>query len=147
MANASGGAAARVGVGCVGVGACAAWCSRGWLRVGAFGSLRGCLQRRERCLARGGSGWRRENSRRAKNFQIAWARGRLLIRKHAHVVRLQRDGMERTVACVDLDDSQGLLLQTSVSGVLQPYTTRSASRVLWRQPAMTLALICSLGPG
>jgi DUF1365 family protein len=52
--------------------------------------------------------------------------------------------MERTVACVDLLDAQGLLLQTSVSGVLLPYTVRSARRVLWRQPAMTLALIAHI---
>jgi len=59
-------------------------------------------------------------------------------------MRAQREGMERTVACVDLDDAQGLLLQTSVSGVLQPYTARSARRVLLRQPAMTLALIAHI---
>jgi len=59
-------------------------------------------------------------------------------------MRTERAGMERTVACVDLMDAQGLLLQTSVSGVLQPYTARSARRVLWRQPAMTLALIAHI---
>jgi len=59
-------------------------------------------------------------------------------------MRAQRHGMERTVACIDLLDAQGLLLQTSVSGVLQPCTARSARRVLWRQPAMTLALIAHI---
>jgi len=48
---------------------------------------------------------------------------------------------QRTVARVDYDDSDGPLLQTSVSGRLEALTPASARRALWRHPAMTLALI------
>lgn len=56
-------------------------------------------------------------------------------------LRAVRDGVERSVACVDLHDGKGLLLQTSVSGVLQPYTAATARQALLGQPLMTLALI------
>ena len=56
-------------------------------------------------------------------------------------LRRVRADVARTVACVDLHDAQGLLLQTSISGLLLPYTGRSARRALLRQPAMTLGLI------
>jgi DUF1365 family protein len=59
-------------------------------------------------------------------------------------MRAGRQGTERTVACVDLVDAQGLLLQTSVSGELQPYTAEHARQVLLRQPLMTLALIAHI---
>lgn len=47
----------------------------------------------------------------------------------------------RTVARIDYDDAEGLLLQTSVSGALEPLTARSIRRALWRHPAMTLAIV------
>ena len=48
---------------------------------------------------------------------------------------------ERTVARIDYDDAQGLLLQTSVSGELEPLTRSAARRALLRYPAMTLGVI------
>ncbi len=59
-------------------------------------------------------------------------------------MRTVRDGVTHTVVRVDLHDAQGALLQTSISGVLQPYTRDSAGRALWRQPLMTLALIAHI---
>lgn len=47
----------------------------------------------------------------------------------------------RTVARVDFDDAQGPLIQTSVSGELQPLDAASMRRALWRHPAMTLGVI------
>jgi DUF1365 family protein len=47
----------------------------------------------------------------------------------------------RTVARIDYDDAEGLLLQTSVSGALLPLTDQTLRRALWRHPAMTLGVI------
>ena len=47
----------------------------------------------------------------------------------------------RTVARIDYDDADGLLLQTSVSGALEPLTRASMRRALWLHPAMTLGVI------
>jgi uncharacterized protein len=47
----------------------------------------------------------------------------------------------RTVARVDFDDAHGPLIQTSVSGELQPLDAASMRRALWRHPAMTLGVI------
>lgn len=47
----------------------------------------------------------------------------------------------RTVARIDYDDADGLLLQTSVSGALEPVTRAALRRALWRHPALTLAVI------
>lgn len=47
----------------------------------------------------------------------------------------------RTVARIDYDDEAGLLLQTSVSGSLQPLTRAALRRAFWRHPAMTLSVI------
>jgi hypothetical protein len=38
----------------------------------------------------------------------------------------------------------GALLQTSVSGALEPLTAASARRALWRHPAMTLGVIARI---
>ncbi len=43
----------------------------------------------------------------------------------------------RTVARIDYDDAQGPLLQTSVSGRLEPLTAATVRRALWRYPAMS----------
>jgi DUF1365 family protein len=47
----------------------------------------------------------------------------------------------RTVARIDYDDAQGPLLQTSVSGALEPLTAASLRRALWRYPAMTWGVL------
>ena len=43
----------------------------------------------------------------------------------------------RTVARIDYDDAQGPLLETSVSGRLEPLTPASMRHALWHYPAMT----------
>jgi uncharacterized protein len=48
---------------------------------------------------------------------------------------------ERLVARIDHDDDTGALLQTSVSGTLEPITPRLMRRAFWRQPLLTLAVI------
>jgi DUF1365 family protein len=45
--------------------------------------------------------------------------------------------LRRTVARVDYDDAQGPLLETSVSGALQPLDAASVRHALWHYPAMT----------
>ena len=48
---------------------------------------------------------------------------------------------DRTVARVDYDDVRGPLIQTSVSGQLQPFTAQAARLALWRYPLMTFAVV------
>jgi DUF1365 family protein len=50
----------------------------------------------------------------------------------------------RTVACIDYDDAAGPLLQTSVSGALEPLTHAAIRRALWSYPAMTLMVIARI---
>ena len=50
-------------------------------------------------------------------------------------------GTERTVARIDYDDGQGPLIETSVSGRLEPLTPQAVRRALWRYPAMTLNVV------
>ena len=57
--------------------------------------------------------------------------------------RFMRTG-DRTVARVDYDDSQGALIETSVSGTLQPITPASIRKALWRYPAMTLGVVARI---
>ncbi len=47
----------------------------------------------------------------------------------------------RTVARVDFDDATGPLIETSVSGRLEPLTQQSMRHALWRYPAMTLGVM------
>jgi DUF1365 family protein len=47
----------------------------------------------------------------------------------------------RTVARIDFDDAQGPLIETSVSGTLEPLTAQTVRRALWRYPAMTLGVV------
>ena len=47
----------------------------------------------------------------------------------------------RTVARIDYDDAQGPLLQTSVSGTLEPITPQALRRAVLRYPLMTLAVV------
>lgn len=51
---------------------------------------------------------------------------------------------ERTVARIDLEDDAGPLLQTSVSGVLEPVSDSSIRKALWRYPAMTFGVIARI---
>ena len=56
-------------------------------------------------------------------------------------MRTTHDGAEKTVARIDYDDSDGALLQTSVSGTLQAITQCIIRKALWRYPAMTLGVV------
>jgi len=67
-------------------------------------------------------------------------------------MRSNQDGQERTVARIDYHDDapsqhgvtaahDTALLQTSVSGTLQPINAAALRRALWRYPAMTLAVV------
>ncbi len=47
----------------------------------------------------------------------------------------------RTVARIDFDDAQGPLIETSVSGNLEPLTPQAMRRAVWRYPAMTLGVV------
>jgi uncharacterized protein len=60
-------------------------------------------------------------------------------------LRTQRVGEgPRTVVRIDHDDANGPLLQTSVSGHLEPMTPATARRALWQYPAMTLAVVARI---
>ena len=48
---------------------------------------------------------------------------------------------ERSVARIDYDDSEGPLIQTSVSGVLEPITKAALRRAMWRYPVMTFGVV------
>lgn len=60
---------------------------------------------------------------------------------HFRFMRAHRADGERSVARIDYDDGQGAVLQTSVSGALEPLTRASLRKALWRYPAMTLGVI------
>jgi DUF1365 family protein len=49
--------------------------------------------------------------------------------------------LDRTVARVDHDDAQGPLIETSVSGTLEPITPAALCRALWGYPMMTLMVM------
>ena len=51
---------------------------------------------------------------------------------------------QKTVARVDYDDNHGALLETSVSGTLEPVTRASLRKALWRYPAMTLGVMARI---
>jgi uncharacterized protein len=59
-------------------------------------------------------------------------------------MRSQHDGAEHSVARIDYfddsDDAQAVL-QTSISGTLQPLNPTSLRRALWRYPAMTWGVV------
>ncbi len=50
----------------------------------------------------------------------------------------------RTVARIDYDDDAGALLQTSVSGALEPATRASLRKALWKHPLMTLGVVARI---
>ena len=59
-------------------------------------------------------------------------------------MRSQRDGKAQTVARIDYDDSEGPLLETSVSGTLEPVSPASLRKALWRYPAMTFGVVARI---
>ena len=64
-------------------------------------------------------------------------------------MRTQEPGAEKTVARIDYydsdpDDAAPALLQTSVSGTLEPISRAALRRALWRYPAMTLAVVAHI---
>jgi len=54
------------------------------------------------------------------------------------------DGRGRTVARIEHDDAQGLLLLTSVSGELAPLTPARLRQALWRMPLLTLGVVARI---
>ena len=46
-----------------------------------------------------------------------------------------------TVARIDFDDARGPLIETSVSGKLEPLTRQTVRRALWCYPAMTVGVV------
>ena len=59
-------------------------------------------------------------------------------------MRTSHDGIDKTVARVDYDDSDGPLLETSVSGTLEPVSAASLRKALWGYPAMTLGVMARI---
>ena len=53
-------------------------------------------------------------------------------------------GTARTVARIDYHDNDGLLIQTSVSGRLQPLSRAVLRRALWGHPLMTLGVVARI---
>ncbi|MDO9604926.1 DUF1365 domain-containing protein [Hydrogenophaga sp.] len=70
------------------------------------------------------------------------------VRGHYRFVfmRTRHAGTERTVARIDYFDADDapVLINTSVSGVLEPLTTQTQRRALWAHPAMTLGVIARI---
>ena len=56
-------------------------------------------------------------------------------------MRSQTPDAGRTVARIDYCDDAGVLLQTSISGTLEPLTNAVVRRALWHYPAMTLGVV------
>ncbi len=56
-------------------------------------------------------------------------------------MRSSHGGIEKTVARIDYDDSVGPLIETSVSGTLEPATNAALRKALWRYPAMTFGVV------
>ncbi|MCY7307277.1 MAG: DUF1365 domain-containing protein [Rhodoferax sp.] len=56
-------------------------------------------------------------------------------------MRSQHKPLDKTIARIDYDDEQGPLLQTSVSGTLQPVTRSSIQHAVWRYPMMTFGVV------
>jgi DUF1365 family protein len=49
-----------------------------------------------------------------------------------------------TLASIDYDDAQGPLIETSVSGALEPVTAPSIRKALWRYPVMTFGVMARI---
>ncbi len=52
-----------------------------------------------------------------------------------------KETVQRTVARIDYDDGAGPILQTSVSGRLEPITRAALRKALWRYPVMTFGVV------
>lgn len=59
-------------------------------------------------------------------------------------MRSEHDGIAKTVARIDYDDASGPLIQTSISGILEPVTKASVRKALWRYPAMTFGVVARI---
>ena len=59
-------------------------------------------------------------------------------------MRSEHGGLEKTVARIDYDDTAGPLLETSVSGTLEPVTGRALRKAVWRYPAMTFGVMARI---
>lgn len=59
-------------------------------------------------------------------------------------MRTAHEGVEKTVVRIDYDTDGAPLLQTSVSGTLQPVTSASIRHALWRYPAMTFGVVARI---
>ena len=59
-------------------------------------------------------------------------------------LHIDNDGLKKTTARIDYDDDNGPLLETSVSGTLEPVTRASLRKALWRHPAMTLGVVARI---
>lgn len=59
-------------------------------------------------------------------------------------LQTEQGGVKKTVARIDYDDDSGPLLQTSVSGTLEPLTAASLRQAVWRYPAMTLGVVARI---
>ncbi len=57
---------------------------------------------------------------------------------------IKHPGREQTLARIDLHDGSGALLQTSVSGELQPYSAATARRAFFGMPLMTLGVVARI---
>jgi DUF1365 family protein len=51
---------------------------------------------------------------------------------------------DRTIACVDHDDMNGPLIETSVSGQIQPITHLALRQALWGYPLMTMMVMARI---
>jgi len=56
-------------------------------------------------------------------------------------MRSQHKPLDKTIARIDYDDGHGPLLQTSVSGTLEPVTPGSIRHAVWRYPLMTFGVV------
>lgn len=59
-------------------------------------------------------------------------------------LRTQHAGADKTVVRIDYDDADGPLLETSVSGTLQPVTAAAIRHALWQYPAMTFGVVARI---
>ena len=60
------------------------------------------------------------------------------------IKKVNNIGKECVVARIDYHDNQGPLLLTSISGRLEPLTTRSAANAFFRHPLMTIGVIARI---
>ncbi len=56
-------------------------------------------------------------------------------------MRMMRGAAEQTLACIDYDDADGPLIQTSVSGRAAPLTNASVARAFFCFPLMTFGVV------